>query len=123
MMKMGMADEAKINFDPLQSVVNPLAIDAQRVCHLINRLSADHATDHLHLQIIEWGSQPGGATLTLMARRERAAAICQTEQKAADLLNALPLADPQEGIRVKGASAFDVVGGGKSDHQAGIALG
>ena len=27
MMKMSMADEAKIHFDPLQSVINPLAIN------------------------------------------------------------------------------------------------
>ena len=36
MMKMSMADEAKIHFDPLQSVINPLAINPQRVRHLIN---------------------------------------------------------------------------------------
>ncbi|GKQ06471.1 hypothetical protein NUKP79_01920 [Klebsiella quasipneumoniae] len=58
-----------------------------------------------------------------MARRERAATVCQPAQKAADLVNAFPLADPQEGIRVKGASASHIVGGGKSDHQTGIALG
>ena len=43
-----------------------------------------------------------------MARRERAATVCQPAQKAADLVNAFPLADPQEGIRVKGKKAFSV---------------
>ncbi len=46
MMKMGMADEAKIHFDPLQSVINPLAIDPQRGRQLIHRLPLHGGGDY-----------------------------------------------------------------------------
>lgn len=123
MMKMSMADQVKINLNPFQSVIDSLAIDPQRGRQLIHRLPLHGGGDYPPFLKVEGRSLTGRGTLTLMTRHQRPATIGQLAQKAANLRNAFPLANPQEGVREKGASAPHVAGRGKADHQTLITQG